>query len=184
MHTWLVQAPSTVLLIIDVQQELFRKAVPVYQADTLLENILLLKDRARRAGAPVIYVQHANQGALKPGTDGWQIHPAVAPGPQDLLVHKTHASAFQGTRLQKMLEGADINTVVVTGLVSHGCVRATCLHARELGYRVILVRDGHSNFHREAARVIAECHQTMTAAGVELAAANALFFDQPALVPA
>lgn len=184
MYTLPEQVPSTVLLIIDVQQALFRKATPVYQAETLLENILLLRDRARQAGAPVIYVQHANQGVLKPGTDGWQIHPAVAPGPQDLLVYKNQASAFKGTQLKKMLEGADIDTLVVTGLVSHGCVQATCLHARQLGFRVILVQDGHSNFHRDAARIIAGCHQTLTAAGVELAEADAVFFAQPDLVPA
>ena len=147
-------------------------------------NILLLKERARRAGVPVIYLQHANQRTLKPGSDGWQIHPRVAPGAKDLLIHKTQPSAFQGTRLNAMLTNADIDTVVVTGLVSHGCVRATCLHARELGYRVILVSDAHSNFNRSAARNIAECHQTVTAAGVELAEASAVRFEQPALVPA
>lgn len=77
------------------------------------------------------------------------------------------------------LDTRNIHTVVVTGLITHGCVQATCLDARELGYRVILVADGHSNYHREAARVIDECHQTLTAAGVELAETNTLTFGQP-----
>lgn len=175
-----VNCASTALLLIDLQQELFHKKVPIYRADDLLENITRLTERAHQAGLPVVYVQHSNQGALKPGTEGWQLHPRLEPGLDDLSIHKHYGSAFHDTPLQELLDARDIHTVVVTGLVSHGCVQATCLEARELGYRVILVTDGHSNYHREALRLIAECHQTVSAAGVELAETSGLTFGLPA----
>jgi nicotinamidase-related amidase len=176
--------PSTALLLIDLQQELFRKRLPIYQAKDLLDNITLLTERAHQAGLPVVYVQHCNQGALKPGTDGWQLHPRLKPGPDDFSIHKQHGSAFRDTPLKELLDARGIHTVVVTGLVSHGCVQATCLEARKLGYRVILVTDGHSNYHRQAARVMDECHQTVSAAGVELAEASTLTFGLPLADPA
>lgn len=176
--------PSTALLLIDLQQELFHKRIPIYRAEDLLENITLLTQRAHQAGLPVVYVQHCNQGALKPNTDGWQLHPRLKPGPDDLSIHKQHGSAFRDTPLKERLDARDIHTIVVTGLVSHGCVQATCLEARRLGYRVILVKDGHSNYHRQAARVIEECHQTLATAGVELAETSTLTFGLPLADPA
>jgi nicotinamidase-related amidase len=90
------------LLLIDLQQELFRKRIPIYRADALLDNVVLLSDRARRAGHPVVYVQHSNQGALKTASDGWQLHPRLTPRPDDLSIHKQHDSAFHDTPLKEM----------------------------------------------------------------------------------
>ena len=48
------------------------------------------------------------------------------------------------------------------GLVTHGCVRATCVDASQRGYQVTLVSDGHSNFHKQAAKVIEEWNQKLS----------------------
>jgi nicotinamidase-related amidase len=156
------------LLVIDVQKGLFDKSTPIYNAGKLLENINALVDCAHRAGAPVVYVQHANESWLAPGSEGWQLHPGLQPLGTDLAIHKRHGSAFQGTGLGKELEARGIGRLVVTGLVTHGCVKATCLDARKLGYRVILVKDGHSNFNKQAAEMIAEWNQKLSDGGVEL----------------
>jgi len=167
---------KTALLVIDVQRELFQKSAPVYQAEAMLKNINLLVNRAHLSGVPVIYVQHSAEKQLVKGTPGWQIHPKLHPQPEDGTVHKLHGNAFEDTPLEEMLQARNVSTVVVTGMVTHGCVKATCLGARELGYRVILVKDAHSSYSKDAARQIEKVHQALSAEGAELQAAAEITF--------
>ena len=61
----------------------------------------------------------------------------------DIIIHKTHGNAFEGTDLGEELDSRGIRNIIITGLVTNGCIRATCIGGYELGYRVILVEDGH-----------------------------------------
>lgn len=154
------------LLVIDVQQGLFEKSTRIYKADDLLENITTLVDRAYQSGVPVIYVQHSAAKHLVKGSAEWQLHTQLQPQHKDYIIHKQHGNAFEDTPLDEMLRSLHVDTVVVTGLVTHGCVKATCLGARELGYNVILVRDGHSSFSKDAAKLIAEWNEKLSAGQV------------------
>ena len=156
------------LLVIDVQQGLFGRSIPIYQADELLKNIGTLVDRAHRAGAPVFYVQHSSDKILVEDSDEWQLHPRLRPLKKDRIIHKHHGSAFQDTPLGEELEAKRIRRLVVMGLVTHGCVRATCVDASKRGYQVTLVSDGHSNFHKQAAKVIKEWNQKLSDGIVQL----------------
>jgi nicotinamidase-related amidase len=164
------------LLIIDVQRGLFAKSTPIYQADALLKNISALVDRAHRAGAPVFYVQHSDKRFLVKGSDEWQLHPALHPLNSDCIVHKQHGSAFEDTGLGQELKARGVKSVVVTGLVTHGCVRATCLDAKRSGYTVILAQDGHSNFSQQAAQLIEKWNQKLSEKMVELKATREIKF--------
>ena len=159
---------SIALLVIDVQQGLFLKSSPIYKAEELLQNISSLIDRAHRAGVPVFFVQHSDARTLLEGSQDWQLHPQLQPVATDGIVHKQHGNAFEETALDQALKSRNVTGVVITGLVTHGCVRATCLGALQLGYRVILVRDGHSNYSKQAARLIEEWNQKLSAQKVEL----------------
>lgn len=153
------------LLVIDVQTALFERSTPIYKADNLLRNIMTLIQRAREAGAPVLYVQHANEKLLPEGSEGWQLHPQLQTLPPDAIIHKRHGSAFQETQLKKILDARNVGTLVITGLVTHGCVRATCQDALKQGYTVILVEDAHSSYSKDAARLIEEWNGKLRAAG-------------------
>lgn len=59
----------------------------------------------------------------------------------EALVVKKFASAFFGTPLASMLAHARVDTVLVTGCTTSGCVRATAVDALQYGYRVIVVSD-------------------------------------------
>ena len=154
------------LLVIDVQRALFERPTPIYRAEALLQNINLLADRAHESGMPVIYIQHANKGFLAERTDGWQLHPAFKPNESDTIINKHHGNAFQETELKEELETRNVDTLVITGLVTHGCVRATCMGAIKLGYRAILVEDGHSSYHKKAANIIDEWNQKLADEGL------------------
>ena len=58
--------------------------------------------------------------------------------------------------------------MIVTGLVTHGCVKATCLGALALGYAVTLAADGHSSYSKEAAPLIEEWNRKLGAAGAQV----------------
>lgn len=170
-------APTkTALLIIDVQQGLFARPTPVYQADQLLGNITLLIDKARRAGVAVIYCQHANKGTLKRGSAAWQLHDALQPLTTETVFHKTYGNAFEETNLQATLAAKGITTLIVTGLVTHGCVKATCLGAVAEGYGVVLVADGHSSYNKNAADLIAAWNEKLGKQGIELRRADQIEF--------
>ena len=164
------------LLVIDVQQGLFKKSAPIYMADRLLENINALANRAHQDGAPVFFIQHSDQKYLLKGSQDWQLHPRLQPLPGDCTMHKQHGDAFEGTILGEELQAREINSLVVTGLVTHGCVRATCLGAKERGYRVILVKDGHSNYSKKAAALIEEWNGKLEDDGIEVKPAAEVAF--------
>ncbi len=94
----------------------------------------------------------------------------------DLIVHKQHGDAFEATTLHDELAACGIRSLVITGLVTHGCVKATCLGARERGYAVVLVADGHSSYSKDAARLIGEWNTKLHAVGVAVMPAAKIAF--------
>jgi nicotinamidase-related amidase len=162
------QSLKTALLVIDVQNGLFNKNTPIYKANELLNTIHALVNRAHQAGVLVVYIQHSDDRMLVWGTPDWQIHPYIQPSEGDLRIHKKHGNAFEGTPLETELRTRGIQRLVMTGLVTHGCVKATCLGGRELGYPVVLVQDGHSSFSKDAARLIVEWNEKLAGRGVQL----------------
>jgi maleamate amidohydrolase len=66
---------------------------------------------------------------------------ALDPAPGETVVVKQYASAFAGTSLAATLRAAGVDTVVVTGVSTSGCVRATATDALTAGFRPLVVRD-------------------------------------------
>ena len=169
----LVQAA---LLVIDVQQGLFKKSTPIYHAEELLQNLNLLIDLAHECNAPVFFIQHSDSKTLVKGSPDWQLHARLQPHTKDSIIHKQHGNAFEDTPLVTELQKRNVSCLVITGLVTHGCVRATCLGALQLGYKVILVEDGHSSYSGDAARLIEEWNQKLSEKNVEIKPASEITF--------
>jgi len=138
------------LLIVDVQCGMFESHLipPVPMGKELLEKIRELIGRARNADVPIIFVQHCGGHGhpLEKGTDGWKIHPSIAPGHDDLVVQKTTPDSFYETNLQAELEARNIDKIVIAGLQTEYCIDTTCRRAFSLGYDVTLVKDGHGTW--------------------------------------
>ena len=133
---------TTALLVIDVQVGLIAGPNPVYQADAVLERIAGLIAAARAADTPVIYVQDKDVGGV--GTPEWQVHPAVAPLPNELAVRKAWSDSFYETVLGAELQALGITQLVIVGMKTDVCVTMTSLRAVALGYDVTLVADAHT----------------------------------------
>jgi nicotinamidase-related amidase len=118
--------------------------------------------QARSASIPVIYVQvgfrpnfpeisprnlafsaiktspHYRQMLAGPGRE---IHSAVAPEDNDIIVTKHRVSAFAGTDLDMILRARDIDTLLLFGISTSGVVLSTLRHAADADYRLIVIKD-------------------------------------------
>ncbi|GHO56551.1 cysteine hydrolase family protein [Ktedonobacter robiniae] len=142
---------ETALIIVDVQVNMFSPENPVYQGEQLLATIARLREKARSAQIPIIYIQHGSQRQGHPmevGSAGWQIHPALAPEPQDAIIQKHMSSSFYQTSLDEYLASHQIQKLVIAGIQTELCVDTICREACNRDYDVTLVKDGHSTWQR------------------------------------
>jgi len=70
-----------------------------------------------------------------------QVVDTLAPHPGELVIRKTQASAFFGTHLGACLVAKGIDTLVVAGCTTSGCVRASVIDAMSLNYRTVVATD-------------------------------------------
>ena len=133
----------TALLVIDMQIGLVEGA---YQEVLVLDRIADLLGRARRAGVPVVHVQHhhATYAPLKAGASTWHLHPRVAPVEGERVIAKTASDSFHETALLDALRRLGVSHLVVTGMQTEFCVDTTCRRAISLGLNVTLVSDAHT----------------------------------------
>lgn len=137
---------GSALLVIDVQVGFVDGRTRAYQLDRLLGVIGDLQERARSAGAPVIFLQHDGPSGhpTETGTSGWMLHPAIAPVPGETVIRKQSCDGFHLSRLDDELRCVGVDHVVATGYATELCVDTTCRRGITMGYDMTLVADGHS----------------------------------------
>ena len=155
---------SPALLIVDFVLAYLDPKSPLYAGveDALASNERLLA-AARTAGIPVIFtnIVYAPGGedggifyrkvpALKVfdrGSPFGAFPDSLQPHDGDLVISKQYASSFFGTNLSATLKAMDIDTLLITGLSTSGCVRATALDACQHGFLPFVVRDACGDRH-------------------------------------
>lgn len=78
---------------------------------------------------------------LRAGSEAVQIDPRLPYRPDDPVLAKKGASAFFGTPLASMLTSLRVDTVLVCGATTSGCVRATVVDAVQSGFNVLVPRE-------------------------------------------
>ncbi|GAA4556451.1 N-carbamoylsarcosine amidohydrolase [Pseudonocardia xishanensis] len=125
------------------------------EADSVVAATAELVDAARTGGHPVFWTEvryspgMADGGlfarkvpalrAFAAGAEGGWGEQALTPGPAEVLVSKQYASAFFGTSFAATLTTAGVDTLVVAGVSTSGCVRATAMDALNHGFRPLVV---------------------------------------------
>ena len=71
----------------------------------------------------------------------------LEPAENELVISKQYASAFFGTSLAATLTANSIDTVIIAGVSTSGCIRATCVDAIQHGFIPIVVREGCGDRH-------------------------------------
>jgi nicotinamidase-related amidase len=134
------------LLIIDIQRDYFTGgAYPLVEPEAAAAEARRVLDSFRAAGEPVIHMKHVwdepEAEFLRPGTEGIEIHPTVAPADGELVLEKATPNSFVDTRLEKELRQHGTDELVVAGMMSSMCVDATVRAAADLGFSPTVVHD-------------------------------------------
>ncbi len=147
------------LIIIDMLKGFTDPAMPLGASlDGEIEAQKPLLEVAHRRDIPVIFsavmyeeadIKDAGIWALKQkgactltaGSDAVKIDPRLAMAPNDILLVKKYASCFFGTDLVPRLNSRRIDTLIITGCTTSGCVRATAVDAVQNGFRPMVVRE-------------------------------------------
>lgn len=155
------QAPA--VLVVDMTEAFVRDEYPTGWAATgepCAQALAALLGPARAAGVPVLYTvsealhHRAEVGGWLRGRPGPSMFPFDSAGPQhdivaeltptddDIVLVKPKPSAFYGTQLAGILTALRVDTLVVAGMTTSGCVRATVNDAFMANYRVVVPVDG------------------------------------------
>ena len=155
---------SPALLIVDFTRAYLDPASPLYAAaEPALASAERLLARARATGIPVIFttVEYAPGGidggifyrkipalrSFEKGNPLAAFPPSLEPQADELVIVKKYASAFFGTALASILVSQNIDTLLITGVSTSGCIRATTVDACQHGFLPFVVRDACGDRH-------------------------------------
>ena len=151
------------LIVIDVQEEYFSGNLKIEypDPDLSLQNIVNLIGSSKKNGIPVVVVKNV----LSPDSplfaiDGEYTHlvKSIAEADSDLYIEKSLPSVFSNKNFDIWLKHNEINTLVITGYMTHNCDDSTVKHAFHNGYDVELISDatGSVPYSNEAGSATAE----------------------------
>lgn len=122
-----------------------------------LRKTLPVLEGARAAGIPILFsrigyppaaadaspfaAKRGSASAFVLGGRGCEVAEALHRLDSEFLITKTAASVFYETDVQRLLQRHEVDTLLVCGLSTSGCVRATVVDAAARGYRVITIAD-------------------------------------------
>ena len=164
-HT-LQPGPRPALVVVDFVMAYLTPGSPLYAGvESARDACATLLHAARSAGIPVL---HTNVRYQVGGRDGGiffrklpalrcfeagahpelaAFDPALAPAPGETVITKQYASAFFGTTLASTLVDAGVDTLLIAGVSTSGCIRATALDACQHGFIPLVVREAVGDRH-------------------------------------
>lgn len=144
-------SPSSVLLVVDVQQGFNDPKWGVRNNPEAEQRIGELLQRWRATERPVIHVQHLSleaESPLREDMAGHAFKPDAAPMPGEPIFRKHANSSFIGTGLEAHLRERALEDLVIVGLTTDHCVSTTARMAGNLGFAVTVVEDATATFER------------------------------------
>jgi maleamate amidohydrolase len=154
----LIPGNRPALILVDFVNAYFEPSAQLYMGlDDCLHSASRLLKAARAAG---ILVVHTQVSYSEDGVDGGvffkkidalkhfvgnaplgEIMPEVKPLPREVVIVKQYASSFFGTTLASTLQASGVNTLIITGVSTSGCVRATAVDTIQHGFIPLVCRD-------------------------------------------
>lgn len=137
---------KTALLIIDIQNDYFEGGKnPLVNPLAAAKKAYELLQCFREHGGRHVHIQHIEDDPNAPffvkGSEGSDIHDAVAHFEGEPIVYKNEVNSFLNTNLLDVLKEWETERVVITGMMSHMCVDGTARAASDLGFKVIVAED-------------------------------------------
>lgn len=148
------------ILVVDMLNDFVYGALACDRGKAIVEANAELLDAARKAGVPVIFCNDAHRKGIDKelklwgdhaiaGTPGAEVIPELKLSEKDYVVPKRRYSGFFQTDLDILLKELGVETVVMTGLHTHMCVRHTSADAYCLGYNVVVAKEATDSFTEE-----------------------------------
>ena len=162
-----VVAATTAVIAIDFQRFFIDADQPMgnVHGRDILASANRLHAALRRAGGLVVFTQHSMaavpvrnaagdypapvadtraEQALLPGSTSYELHPAIERVAGDISIVKYQSSPLHpraATGLEEILRARQIDTLIVTGLVTNGCCDCTARDAFQYGYKTVIASD-------------------------------------------
>jgi gluconolactonase len=167
---------KTALIIQDLQNDVITdggafasSGAPAHaKTQNITQNVSKLAREMRRVGSIVIHVHYivepgapglklnaplfrslAETKAVVRGTWGAAPVDGLEPQPGDIVVEKMRMNAFHGTRLDTILRGCGIDSLVITGAWTNFSIEHTARHGADAGYDIVVATDGTSTINNE-----------------------------------
>lgn len=148
------------ILVVDMLNDFVYGALACDRGKAIIPATQRLLDAAREAGIPVIFCNDAHIKGIDrelklwgdhaiAGTEGAKVIPELNAGEGDYIVPKRRYSGFFQTDLDILLKELGVQSVIMTGLHTHMCVRHTSADAYCLGYDVVVAREATDAFTEE-----------------------------------
>ena len=154
------------IILVDFVAAYFDENSPLYaDVEKALLSAIRIRNKGREKNIPIIYTNVSYQKDGKNGgvffeklpvlscfiegakTAGWPSKLDI--NPNEIVITKQYPSAFFETCLSKKLNNLEIDTLIITGLTTSGCIRATCVDAISYGFRPIVVKDACGDRHEK-----------------------------------
>jgi len=146
---------SPAVLVVDLTRQFSDDRWPLGRSDTgdaCVDATTRLLATTRPIDIPTVFIRgriqrdrlsissgRSNRDAnpFDPG-EGNELRPEIAPLDGEVVIRKPRRSAFFGTMLDSLLRERGVDTVIVTGMVTSGCVRATVVDAFQRDFHVVV----------------------------------------------
>ncbi|SDW87862.1 maleamate amidohydrolase [Albimonas donghaensis] len=152
------------LVMVDFAKAYYDPDCDLYAGvDDALASALRVRAAARAAGVPVALTQVVYHDTGVDGGRFWQkarplkafvkgrktaeFADGLIPEADELIIPKQYPSAFFGTSLASTLTAAGVDSVILTGLTTSGCVRASCVDSMSHGFATIVVAEACGDRH-------------------------------------
>ena len=159
---------SPALVVVDMCRGFIDTSSPLgFECKELIQANIILVDRFREMNLPIIFTTTIYRDAseasvfrskipalniLKPGSEETSFLKELSPSSNELLVEKKFASAFFQTNLADELSKMNVDSIIVSGVTTSGCVRATALDSLQNNFLTTVaedcVGDRNQNAHR------------------------------------
>ena len=151
---------NAAILVVDMLNDFVTGALACDRGKAIVPATAQLLEAARKKNVPVIFCNDAHIKGIDrelklwgdhaiAGTKGAEVIPELGLCEQDYVVPKRRYSGFFQTSLDILLKELGVQTVIMTGLHAHMCVRHTSADAYCLGYNVIIAKEATDSFTEE-----------------------------------
>lgn len=154
------------LILVDFVEAYFDKSCELYaDVDDALASALRVRQLASKKNVPVIFTNIVyHRGGADGGVFYQKVKPlrhfqkgepmgawpkGLEPADNEFVISKQYPSAFFGTSLAATLTALNVDSLIITGLTTSGCIRATCLDCVSNGFIPIVVADACGDRHED-----------------------------------